>query len=437
LQLEGLKARALLEDIGDGINGVIVHDLYHEFAEFEANRGDLNVRRMVWYGKPRAKFPTDLIKRPPGTCWSNVERISVECNFSPNLPYEIGGWKGTIEGINWQHFANVVVLVLTIGDNQVLDLGGLRCLRSLTLEAWGGTVIGLGELRNLGWLVLRGIHCSGSCFLEIGYLTGLQVLKVHTNCSYSSYICGSVRLVSPPLKLPNLDKCINLQELEVRCACLEALPDLGRMTSLRRALFECHEATEGPGLGAQLCALQELVLEECTSLRDYLPRLGELVSLQVLGVHGLRALELFPDLGMLTRLRKLTIEKLPKLLQLPQLGDLVALEGLRLNHLPEVRVLPDMRLLTKLQWIGLYHVPHLLEQPRLVDLIPSQLRYFTLERNYFCISHDFNQPLYECGGLLKVELPEYPEKFLDLSNCHELSRSAMIQTFPHFRGWTP
>jgi hypothetical protein len=140
---------------------------------------------------------------------------------------------------------------------------------------------------------------------------------------------------------------------------------------------------------------------------------------------------------MLTRLRKLTIAKFPKLLQLPRLGDLVALERLKLKNLPEVRVLPDMRLLTKLQWICLYHVRHLLEQPRLVDLIPSQLRYFTLERNYFCISHDFNQPLYECGGFLKVELPEYHDKFLDLSNCHELSRSAMIQTFPHFRGWTP
>jgi hypothetical protein len=192
--------------------------------------------------------------------------------------------------------------------------------------------------------------------------------------------------------------------------------------------------------GAQLCALQELVLRECRSLRDFLPRLGELVSLEVLEVAGLPELKEFPDLHMLTRLRKLAIEKFPKLLQLPQLGDLDALEGLELRHLPEVRVLPDMRLLTKLQWIGLYHVPHLLAQPRLVDLIPSQLQYFTPGNSrsvlhFCCMPLDHTESFCECGGSLQVKLPEYP--FLDLSNIRELSRSAMRQTFPCFRGWRP
>jgi hypothetical protein len=387
---------------------------------------------MVWYGKVQTKFPTDLIKRPPGNCWSNVERIGVKCKFSRDLPDGIGAWKGAVEGINWQHFANVVVLVLRIARNQVVDLGGLRCLRSLTLEAWGGTVIGLGELRNLGWLELTGIHCSASCFLEIGYLTELQVLRVATQCFDPYDLLRSVRLCSPPSELLNLSRCIKLQELEVRCECLMAFPDLGRMRSLRRALFVCKGATEGPGLGAQLCALQKLVIQKCISLRDYSPRLVQLVSLEVLEVTGLPELELFPDLRMLSRLRELTISKLPKLLQLPQLGDLVALERLMLKHLPEVRVFPDMRLLTKLHWIGLYHVRHLLEQPRLIGLIPSQLRYFTFG---FCHTRPPCWPWPDCGGVLQVKLPEYCYKFLDLSKCHELSKIAVIQTFPLFRFW--
>jgi hypothetical protein len=36
---------------------------------------------------------------------------------------------------------------------------------------------------------------------------------------------------------------------------------------------------------------------------------------------------------------------------------------------------------------------------------------------------------------LQVKLPEYCYKFLDLSKCHELSKIAVIQTFPLFRFW--
>jgi hypothetical protein len=33
---------------------------------------------------------------------------------------------GTIEGVKWQHFSNVVVLQLLIGSNEVLDLQALQ-----------------------------------------------------------------------------------------------------------------------------------------------------------------------------------------------------------------------------------------------------------------------------------------------------------------------
>ena len=78
-------------------------------------------------------------------------------------------------------------------------------------------------------------------YQEIGRLTELQVLRVK---SFGGCRIGPGHLDLDRgtgdlqrLELLNLDKCINLRELEVRCSCLKALPDLGRMTSLRRASF--------------------------------------------------------------------------------------------------------------------------------------------------------------------------------------------------------
>lgn len=227
--MQGLKARSLLEDIGDGVNGVSVHDLYLDFAKLEAKRGPVDARRWVWYER-KAAYPSDLLRRPPGNCWPNVERVkSVER-------------METIKGITWQNFANIVVLELLISRNEVLDLRGLQSLRSLYLE-WarygepkgGAVLIGVGELRNLGWLELSGIHYA-ACLEEIGRLTTLQVLRLMRTCQYTC---------SQPLELPNVDKCIHLRELVLDCHCLKAFPDLSKMTSLRKVIFNgCHRARD-------------------------------------------------------------------------------------------------------------------------------------------------------------------------------------------------
>ena len=220
-----------------------------------------------------------------------------------------------------------MVLELRIGYDQVLDLGGLQCLRSLMLEAPRGTVTGLGELRYLGWLHLEDIHCE-PCIQEIGGLTELQVLRIEANCSW--YMSDCKRGDSQPLELLNLNSCVNLRELRSECACLKAIPDMSQMTSLRTASFKCRSATEGPGLGSQLSALQELRLWCCESLCGLQPGLDVVVSLQVLEVWSCHGLEQFPDLCMLTRLQELTIKDCPKLRELPQLGEFVALEELQL-----------------------------------------------------------------------------------------------------------
>ncbi|KAG0601125.1 hypothetical protein M758_11G085900 [Ceratodon purpureus] len=396
-RLQGLKARALLEDIGIGVGRVIVHDLYREFARYETNRGELEDRTVIWHAG-RVVYTPEFEKTPPSGpdgCWSKVERVCVDC---PAI---------NVEGVKWQHFANVVVIVLgRIEKEQVLDLRGLRRLRSLTLEGSYITVNGLGELRNLRWLDLEGIRCGHH---EIGHLTVLQVLRVNTYCRPRRWWWES-----QSLELANLDKCINLRYLEVRCACLKALPDLSQMTSLRRAIFECPNATDGPVMGLRMCALQELQLVNCRSLCR-LPRLGEAGLLQVLKItndqfhYRNNKVEQFPEIRTLTRLRKLEIGPLNKLLQLPELGELVALEELVLVGLWKVRQLPDMFMLTQLRELELVHIAeHLREQPGWVSVLPSQLRY--LSKIYNCSTcHEVpnfrEYPIYLCGIRLHHKPP--------------------------------
>jgi Leucine-rich repeat (LRR) protein len=410
LQLQALKAKSLLEDIGDGFYGVTFHDLYLEFAKLEAKRGSLDVRRWVWYHKEVA-YPTDLARVPSGNCWPNLERVFVEYDL---ISFDHNRWMGIVEGIKWQHFSNVVVLHLFIGINEVLDLRGLQCLRSLQLE-WdtgsgykgGGKLIGLGELRILGWLELNNIHYI-PCFEEIGQLTMLEVLRLDTKCD--SIGCEK-RPVSQRLELLNLDKCIQLRELVLNCGCLKAFPDLSRLTSLRKVLFDnCKSARDVVGLSSQMSSLQKLFLIGCESLCRC-PGLGDLVSLQELFVHRCFRIEEFPGLRKLTNLRRLTVEggghqllgfsdsmplqelavgsvrELPDLHllnkhlrrlyidgyaiqdMLPWLGRFTALEELILKSVGTVQDMPGMNKLTRLRRLTVDGAPNLLQLPEIGDLV--------------------------------------------------------------------
>jgi len=259
LKLQALKAKSLIEDISDGFNGVIVHDLYLEFAKSEVKTGALDARRWVWHDK-EVVYPADLARRPSGNCWSKVERLSVK--YVDHEYYRTLQWMATMEEMKWQQFSNVVVLQLFIGRNEVLDLLGLQCLKSVELR-WnyegykgyksGGQLLGLGELRNLAWLNMRNIHFA-PCFQEIGQLTGLKVLRLNTNCFdnkwYSNCFYESRDTnfseefpLSEPLEPPNLDKCIELRELVLECTCLVSFPDLSKLTSLKKILFhECKKS---------------------------------------------------------------------------------------------------------------------------------------------------------------------------------------------------
>lgn len=78
----------MFEDIGDGVNGVSVYDLYFDFVKLEVKRGFVDVRCWVWYERKVVYF-FDFLRRLFGNCWLNVERVKfVE-------------WMEIIKGIMW------------------------------------------------------------------------------------------------------------------------------------------------------------------------------------------------------------------------------------------------------------------------------------------------------------------------------------------------
>lgn len=161
--MKGLKTKSLIEGIGDCFDGVSVHDLYLEFAKLEVKRDDSYTRRWVWYDKEEAFPPDVLVMIPPGHCWGNLERVFVSYDYSSKE--KCMKLSGIINRMKWKHFSNVVVLELLVGKNEVLDLRGLRCLRSLKLR-WGYVpceddyLMGMANWMDLGsLLILDGLSC--------------------------------------------------------------------------------------------------------------------------------------------------------------------------------------------------------------------------------------------------------------------------------------
>ena len=152
-QFDRLKGKGLVQD-GDLTAGRIsVQDLYIEFAKLELQgkldeSTDLEDRR--WVQIRNDDQLTELERTPSGGCWQKLVRLGIIEDYPPP-PNRIG----SLEGIEWQFFSNVVVLVLE-GWSLVqgtLNVKGLKCLRSLFLSGIDGLdrIEGLEGLKNLSF----------------------------------------------------------------------------------------------------------------------------------------------------------------------------------------------------------------------------------------------------------------------------------------------
>lgn len=296
--MQGLKAKSLLQDTGDTSYGVSVHDLYFELIEMEVKSGAWDTARFVWYNGEEA-HPLDLRVGPRG----DFKRFSLKYDASKF----VSGWKKTLEGVKWQNLSKVEVLQLFISDIEVLNVGDLPNLKSMVLK-WGDrdihpnhhvNLIGLGKLRNLGWLELWNIHHT--CFMEIEWLTTLEVLRLGTWRKQKRGPLAPVMIA----QLPNLHMLTKLQVLELNSIPIKSLPSLDCLALLKvLCCTELHLARL-PDL-SELSLLESIDLRSCHELTT-LDNFGNLPALRYLNVFACSKLERLPDLRSSKKLRFLVL----------------------------------------------------------------------------------------------------------------------------------
>ncbi|KAG0601993.1 hypothetical protein M758_11G152900 [Ceratodon purpureus] len=328
--LKGLQRKSLLENLGDGFSKVGIHDLWHEFAVMETTRGKYEHWRWLYY---IAGHRSPLLESANLSVCKNLQRIMC---FGVSL---FDNWK---EGNTESHFGKVTVLHLDADpiQNGILDLTALMHLKSLALNMKDDgqiDIVGLGLLRNLGFLKILCKEISVSSVEDIGCLTALQVLELKVGqcnklpdlrklTSLRVVSCNGFRGVETIAGLssdlihlkyliirsaismssfPGVDDVIGLQELDVsECYRLEELPNLQKLTNLQKlCLTRCKSIKGLPGFGS-LVALQELLAYDCTQLTE-LPDMRELTHLRTLWCNSLKAL---PGLGELIALEKLGVD---------------------------------------------------------------------------------------------------------------------------------
>jgi Leucine-rich repeat (LRR) protein len=337
LQLEVLKRKSFLEDLGDGSTIIGMHDLWREFSVMETRVGEYNQRRWVYDVHGPHFRPEESSLGDSG--WRSLQRICSK-----------GSASNSVIEVNLTDCSNTKVLKLIDLqlDESVLDLKALKRLKSLEFLSRRGTwvpqieVLGLQFLTNLVVLKLDNIPTNSICVEEIAILTNLQILQLHSG-------------------IENTNK----------------LPDLEDLILLQMVTFCFGNGAETiSGLSSWMTNLQYLDLGWCGFLRSC-HGVGELVALEELELCYCEKLEELPDLQRLTNLKKLNIIGCKFLKALPGLGDLVALRVLRAKFCKKLAELPDMHKLTNLQvldirYVKLRHVPGLTDRLDLHKLMELQ-----------------------------------------------------------------
>ena len=251
LQLQYLVENALLEHAEMGSREVSIHDLYREFAEWEARgnlkSSDMEERRWVY---AMDAVPPEM-EGEPRSNWKMVTRVCI---------FETCDKIMDVRAIEWKYFTNLVVLTLdSLSElSGVLNFKDLRRLRSLTVvtpDDFPGhelSIEGLEGLRNLTYFqMINGFDHGNETQVSVGKLpAALKVLEIT-----SRYPVGVEREF--------LALCTNLVSLSLTGLHIAEL-DLKSYTSLERLGLENLDGFKvlklGPNLQTvYLCVSSELV----------------------------------------------------------------------------------------------------------------------------------------------------------------------------------
>lgn len=275
LQLEGLKTKSLLENVGEGSEIIHMHELWRGFAFTKAEAGEFELRCWMY---EEAYHLDDALRKE--SCistggWKSLQRLCM-VNGTRNKCF------GMVKEINLNCCSNLRVLKLWCLEIQtgVLDVRSLTQLKSLQIFSTSGPkscghmlqILGIGCLKNLVYLQLNYLETNTSLLEGIASLTSLQVFKA-TRCKFG--VPDLIALEKIHAEYSNFPQ---LQTLDLCNVALRELPDLSSFSQLRKLITsECNNLT---GLTSilPLIALEHLDIYECRSLKA-LPDLKHLVAL--------------------------------------------------------------------------------------------------------------------------------------------------------------
>jgi Leucine-rich repeat (LRR) protein len=427
LQLEGLKGKSLLENLGDGRRKIGMHDLWREFAIMKSKGGEFDSRPWIYekiyaLNDRRREEP----KLSTGSGWENLQRICMVGDLLKGCP---------VKEIELSCCPNLRVLKLVnvYIDSKMLDVSALTQLRSFEMVYSINSnisILGLGRLKKLGFLHFDGVQIrSGSLHEEIGGLTSLQGLYIRQfNYSWSSMIPDFTRL--NPLqdvsffqcREPDMISSLNSNMTHLRrlqlccCSSLRSCHGLGDLVALEELdLSRCFKLEELPNL-RRLKHLLKLDISFCRML-EAVPGAGDLVSLQVFKAHRCSKLAELPKMCKLINLQRLHMDGCPLLKAIPGLSDLVALEALSVDS-QGLHGCHDLCKLTKLESVTIRGwsaegLPCLADLVNLKSLFIEYAQDMTALRSLRMSSCNKLERLPDLHKLSRLEK-------LDIENCRSL-----------------
>ncbi|KAG0558565.1 hypothetical protein KC19_10G038200 [Ceratodon purpureus] len=417
VQLQRLKDNGLLEEVDLNAGKFSMHDLYREFAKLEV-QGKLIIKDKSFQSRRFVyeSYPSELEMTPSGGVWENLVRVSIEevvgrwykDKWYEDKWYEDkNGGITSLEGIQWEHCSNVVVLKVGGLRNLkgVLNLKDLRSLRSLELRQLDklGGVEGLEDLKNLAyfeWVQSEAIQdFVGSCIFRLEEFK--DPIRPHLGQLPESLEVLRVERVGATVGRDVFARCSNLHNLKlVNIRALDGI-DFGKCSSLLTLKLSIIEGLQG-FTGLRTECLQSLRIKYCNDLRDA-SGFEHSVRLRELVLDGNHALEKVPDMQKLTGLQILKIAGCGTS-EVPDLQKLTGLQILKIAGCgtSEVRGLDSLRQLRELEYSGLSR-----KLPSLSGL-----------------QHLHRLTLFYCKGLTGLEgVGDLPLlRYLDLSLCSSLVR---------------
>lgn len=327
-----------------------MHDFYIDFAHYKLQTVSDIIQERCVFKEGGDPLPHGLQSRPSGDCWERLARVRLQVWPHNSKPVEAiyiseESLHYRFPGMKLREWANLIVLHLEFGGEDI-DIGALRCLRALHLEANHNlkTFTCSNPLEQLRFVNFK---CWNGQVKEVPSFTStrLQILDLNLDmvplarpvtlppASTALTVLRLVRWYSGLenheldfAPFPNLVELVIVSEVHLNGYWKLCVSGLGALTKLKKLVLR-HLPIVGPLLGMErLTNLEELVLRSSCSKNMSLPELDCFPNLRHLSVSG-------TDIQELRGLKKLL-----------KLQELYCVRCVHLRSLPDLSALPELYL---------------------------------------------------------------------------------------------